>query len=242
MIEKAAREADAESLQSIIEENEEVNFPKKELNRALLGAVSSCISIKKNEVIDCITALLDAGANVDAEDPTDGKTALMIACEKGYIEVVDHLINNDAQVDLKDRKQRSPLLYAIEAQGENADVVIKLLKKQADVNGASIDGWTPLLKSTNKQYHEILKHLLSHGASPHHRLLLTQTTALHIACEHGDITSVQKLMPYGAELDAQNRERETPLSIAQRNAHKGGQYEQLYSYLKSIWDEKELKA
>lgn len=96
MIEKAARDADADSLQSIIEEHEEVNFPKKELNKALLAAVSSCISIKKNEVIDCITTLLDAGANVDAEDPTDGKTALMIACEKGYIEVVDHLINNDA--------------------------------------------------------------------------------------------------------------------------------------------------
>jgi ankyrin repeat protein len=41
---------------------------------------------------------------VDAQDPTDGKTALMIACEKGYIEVVDCLIQQEAQVNLKDKK------------------------------------------------------------------------------------------------------------------------------------------
>lgn len=29
---------------------------------------------------------------MDAEDPQDGKTALMIACQKGYIEIVDCLL------------------------------------------------------------------------------------------------------------------------------------------------------
>jgi ankyrin repeat protein len=40
--------------------------------------------------------LLNAGANVDAEDPSDGRTALMMACKKGYIEIVDCLIECDA--------------------------------------------------------------------------------------------------------------------------------------------------
>ncbi len=42
--------------------------------------------------MECIRTLMSAGAQVDAEDSSDGKTALMIACEKGYIEVVDCLI------------------------------------------------------------------------------------------------------------------------------------------------------
>jgi ankyrin repeat protein len=58
--------------------------------------VQNCSSLKKNEVIECIRILLNAGANVDAEDPQDGKTVLMIACEKGYIEIVDQLIQSEA--------------------------------------------------------------------------------------------------------------------------------------------------
>lgn len=138
-------------LQNIIDDyavGDSISLPKKELNKSLLSAVQNCISVKKNEVIECISILINAGANVDAEESNDGKTALMIACEKGYMEVVDHLIEQEASVDLKDRKQRSPLFYAIEAAGENTDVVMKLIKKGADIHAASIDGWTPLLKAT----------------------------------------------------------------------------------------------
>jgi ankyrin repeat protein len=48
----------------------------------------------------------------------------MIACEKGYIELVAELILLEAQVNLKDKKGRTPLFYALEAHGENVDVVV----------------------------------------------------------------------------------------------------------------------
>jgi ankyrin repeat protein len=137
-------------LQNIIDEVGDETFNNKDLNRALLQAVQSCSSLKKNEVIECIRILLNAGANVDAEDPQDGKTALMIACEKGYIEIVDCLIQQEAYVNLKDRKQRSPILHALEANAENPDVVMQLIKKGAEVNVTSLDGWSPLLKATQK--------------------------------------------------------------------------------------------
>jgi len=90
----------------------------------------------------------------------------MIACEKGYIEIVETLIDQDAQVNLKDGKQRTPLFYALEAAGENLDVVLHLIKKGAAVNQTSIEGWTPLLKATQKQYHGIMSKLLDHHADP----------------------------------------------------------------------------
>jgi ankyrin repeat protein len=72
----------------------------------------------------------------------------MIACEKGYIEIVECLIEQEAQVNHKDTKQRSPILHAMEAAGENLDVIMHLIKKGADVNQVSIEGWSPLLKAT----------------------------------------------------------------------------------------------
>jgi ankyrin repeat protein len=51
-------------------------------------------------------------------------------------------------VNIKDKKGRTPLFYALEAHGENLDVVMQLLNKGADVNIVSVDGWSPLLKAT----------------------------------------------------------------------------------------------
>ena len=72
----------------------------------------------------------------------------MIACEKGYIEIIEQLIDQQANINLRDVKQRTPILYAIEAVGENLDVILHLIKKGAIINLASIEGWTPLLKAT----------------------------------------------------------------------------------------------
>ncbi len=91
-IEKAAKACDIETIQNIIEEAGEENFNKKDLNKALLQTVQSCSSNKQQDVMECIRFLITTGASVDAEDSSDGRTALMIACGKGYIEVVDSLI------------------------------------------------------------------------------------------------------------------------------------------------------
>ena len=47
---------------------------------------------------------------------------------------------------------RTPIFYAIDSKEENTDVVNKLFQYGAEINNASIDGWTPLLKATKKGY------------------------------------------------------------------------------------------
>ena len=84
----------------------------------------------------------------------------MIACEKGYIQIVDKLIQCDARVNLSDRQQKTPLYYAIEAPAENPDVVVRLLKEGAKVDAPTVYYWTPLLRATQKQYHQILPLLI----------------------------------------------------------------------------------
>ena len=78
----------------------------------------------------------------------------MIACEKGYIELVDHILDNHAQVNyLGGPKNCHPLHYAINSQAENVDVVDLLIEKgKAEVNSANLDGLTPLLLACQKKY------------------------------------------------------------------------------------------
>jgi len=57
--------------------------------------------------------LIDAGANINSEEANEGQTALMMACEKGYLELVSNLLDHDALIDHKDQKKRTPLMYAI---------------------------------------------------------------------------------------------------------------------------------
>jgi ankyrin repeat protein len=92
------------------------------------------------------------------------------------------------------------LFYAIEAPAENLDVVLLLINKGADVNATSIDGWSPLLKATQKKHHQILENLLSNGANHRHILLSNSNSALHIAVENGDLESVKVLINAGADL------------------------------------------
>ncbi len=106
--------------------------------------------------MEIMNKLIRAGAAVDTEDPNNNKTALMIACEKGYIELVDHLIDNQAQVNYTGPRNKSPLHYVIDSSAENVDVATLLIEKgKANVNTTSVDGWSPLLLAAQKKYAHI---------------------------------------------------------------------------------------
>lgn len=91
---------------------------------------------------------------------------LMIACERGFIEIVESLLSNEeCQVNYKDARQKTPLLYTLDNQAENNDVISHLIANGADVNCIAHDGYSPLLKATQKQFHIIMQSLLERGAN-----------------------------------------------------------------------------
>ena len=65
------------------------------------------------------------------------------------------------------------MLHALESAAENEDIILHLIKKGADVNQSSFEGWSPLLKATQKQFHVIMRSLLQHGANTHQKVGLT---------------------------------------------------------------------
>ena len=138
--------------------------------------MQNCKSYNKSDnVQECINILVQNGANANSQDPQqDGKTVLMIACEKGYLEIIDCLLDQeDCQINYKDSKMRTPMLHALESAAENEDIILHLIRKGADVNLSSFEGWSPLLKATQKQFHVIMGYLLQHEANTNQKVGLT---------------------------------------------------------------------
>lgn len=67
--------------------------------------------------------------------------------------------------------------------------------------------------------HRCVQQLLQHGASVNSRTEEEGDTALHVAARHGLSDHVQLLLRYGAELEAENEEGQTPLNAACAQPH-----------------------
>ena len=87
---------------------------KKVINMSLMAVVKGCKTATLSEAIQCVELLMQHNAHINSE--IEGKTALMMACEKGYLELVTTLLDYGAFVNHQDTKKKTPLMYAIGAQ------------------------------------------------------------------------------------------------------------------------------
>jgi len=123
----------------------------------------------KNKDIEAIKHSIKIGANVNARDE-DGKTGLMIACEKGNFEIVNLLINEYAKLDLRDNKGRTALHYA--CLQSNLRIVSSILSKnfgnrkfKKRINRIDKEGNTPLILAVQNNYYFIVNYLLINKAN-----------------------------------------------------------------------------
>ena len=112
-MEQKAHKADCDRVSELLE-LWGTKIPKKNLNGALRAAVKGTNTSRLEDTLQCIEDLIRANANVNAEESEEGKTALMMACEKGYIEIVVKLLKQGALVDHKDQRKKTALFYAVE--------------------------------------------------------------------------------------------------------------------------------
>ena len=150
-----------------------------------------------------VKTLLSEGADVKTKD-SDGKTALMIASEKGHSETVKVL---DEKIVL------SLLAAATEGKGEE---VKELLEAGADVNAKDIWGNTALMGATKEGHEDIVQLLLDRGADVN-SIAGENETALWIAAAYGHPQIARILLGHGAEVNARTRGGSTALAVAQEN-------------------------
>ncbi|OQD68299.1 hypothetical protein PENPOL_c003G10753 [Penicillium polonicum] len=144
-----------------------------------------------------------------------GRTALSAACERGRLDAVKKLLDNNADLEIASGNGHTPLHTA--ACSGHAEVVKLLLDKGAKIHNGSDGSKTPLYCACLNGHHQVAQMLLQW--EPELMATHERWIPLFAASEGGFLDIVQLLIQKGADIDAFDGFRETPLYIACENGH-----------------------
>ena len=150
--------------------------------------------------------------NVNSRDK-NGDTPLIKACKKNDQKAVKELIENKADVNLKnDKNGYTPLIIA--CNEGNEEIVKILIENGAKINIKDENGYTALVFACSNGNENIVKYLISKGADVN-IMDKNGDTPLIIAIIYGNISIVKYLIDQGANVNKKNEIKGyTPLMIA----------------------------
>ena len=147
-------------------------------------------------------------------------TPLHSAAFYGDLEVVQKLIEYDADVSAKDENGCTPLFTASEGHHlRDCSVLRILLDHGADVNAPGLSGWTPLHKASAFGAVEVARLLLEHGADINAGAE-DGMTPLHYASAKS-LEVARLLLERGADANARAEDGSTPLHNASMIGYPG---------------------
>ncbi|KAJ8686975.1 hypothetical protein QAD02_022769 [Eretmocerus hayati] len=170
--------------------------------------------------------LLSKGALTEAQVVKTGATALHVATQRGYIEVVKNLLGHKANVNAKRKDGVTAIQLAV--YNSHAKIVQMLLEYGASCDSEYYqysDLEPPLILSATLYFEQIAESLLSFGFDVDCRDRYGRT-ALHIASSRGIPGVVTVLLKYGSDINIVSEQIGTPLDYAMYGKD---------SYLIQIW-------
>lgn len=160
--------------------------------------------------LDVVKKMVKDGQNLEAKDEASlGQTALGWAAFIGYEDMVDYLIEQNADLFATDTGDVTNVLKSA-GLGKNVDVFEKIydhLKDKVDLNDQKNDrqGETILIVASSNDRQDIVEFLLEQGADPN--LVTTiedkddgayDQSALSFACDKGNASTIKTLLEHGA--------------------------------------------
>ncbi|MBA3955032.1 ankyrin repeat domain-containing protein, partial [Candidatus Dependentiae bacterium] len=91
---------------------------------------------------DTVRLLIDAGANVDAQEPKGNFSPLHVAAQNGHITIVELLLSKGARTEVQTNAKETPLHSA--AANDHKSIVELLVAKGATIDVQNKDNCTPL--------------------------------------------------------------------------------------------------
>lgn len=146
--------------------------------------------LKHSESVDCIVALLDAGANIESVDQ-NGWTVLHIAASKGNIAIVEVLLKRGAAINATTNANQTPLLMA--ACNGHLPVVRLLLANST--NRLSATNLAPLKSSDPRNFRRPLCPLKK-DADTKTRVHSTHESCLIYAVQNGHLQIAKELITH----------------------------------------------
>ncbi|KAF7219383.1 ankyrin repeat and protein kinase domain-containing protein 1 [Nothobranchius furzeri] len=157
--------------------------------------------------------LLSNGANPESKTLQEW-TPMHLAALRGHEAVVVQLESWGDTVNSKGQNGWTPLHLA--CYRGHPEVVAKLLSAKADPNiKEDKKGWTPLHVACNSLNFPCVLHLILHKADVN-ALNSGKATPLHLAAQHGCVSTVKALLMNGAQRSLQDSSGSTPQDVAQQ--------------------------
>ena len=160
---------------------------------------------------DIIWLLLDHNPDVNVCDSGNLDTPLHYAVRRRLLELVQKLLELNAEVNSCSRGDSTPLLLA--SQYGPTDVVQLLLDCDADVYACDSGGNTPLHCAAYGGHPEIVRILLNLKLEVNSRNKYEETP-LHVASREGSMEVVRLLLDYGADVQVHNHSGQTASDVA----------------------------
>jgi ankyrin repeat protein len=152
------------------------------------------------------------GADVDVHDSCCGATPLRQASWAGVLDIMEWLLNHEADVNAQDHSGYNLLQTA--ADNGQIQAFQMLLEHNADIHIQNAFGETALhVAAAGKVHIDIMQVLLDHGANPNSRDN-KNSTPLHLGTVEG---STRLLLQHGAIIEAEDNMGKTPLQLALEN-------------------------
>ncbi len=154
--------------------------------------------------VKLVKALLDAGAKPNAAN-ADDETAFMLAVKTGELPVVQLMLAGGANVNAVEKfRKQTPLMYAVAAPKNAAEMTRLLLAKGANVKARALyTDWDSQISSEPRAQYRATGGL----------------TPLAYAARSGCVGCVEAIIAAGADLNIPTPEGVTPLMIALDNEH-----------------------
>jgi ankyrin repeat protein len=140
----------------------------------------------------------------------------MFSSIKGDVQLIHTILKHNPMVNAKDINNRNSLFYAIDSgKGDNADVIMSLIKAGINVNEVEkVKGHSPLSLAVYKSLKNTVKALLDNNADHNHVVESSGDTILHLAVANNNIDIVKMLLEKGANPIASNKEGKSIVEMA----------------------------
>ena len=170
---------------------------------------------------------------VDTLSPIQSLTPLMVAANRGAINLVNHLISVGANINSQSEGGFTPLILAIVGYNEmnaikklekddsnpSMFVIKKLIESGADVNLATYGGNTAIQEAALQGNVEIAKILIDNGADIHAVNKWNETPLFICGLKNGSAELAQLLIDRGADISASDIDGNTVLDMAKQTGN-----------------------
>ncbi|MDE5062625.1 ankyrin repeat domain-containing protein [Wolbachia endosymbiont of Drosophila tsacasi] len=198
------------------------NTEIEQLKNELFAAVKEDNLQKAKE---CIEKIPEENISKIVNSKRQGETPLQVAVLKNNFEMVKLLIDNYADVNAKDYAERPVLYRCVTSRYCSAQMVEFLINNGASTSGKFTNGdefFSLLAWAVQDGSPEKAEILLKHGANSDEKFSYAfqgDCTSLHVAVVRNNPEMVKVFIKYHANVNAQNKQGETPLHLAIRFKH-----------------------